>query len=140
MIVVLLFVSALGAETNTPSGSSMNQAEWNSLVGAILGSIVTSAFNENFLPDHLRVNVTRTDRIAVQTSRIRARVAVRLSESLEDFEIICQQEHFSPEAFLNVEKELKQKGWDAHWIPARRGGGSGECGEHSKGYLYVKLK
>ena len=141
-LVLLLLSSYTGGVggSETPSGASstsFDQMNWNRFVESILGGVWVTSFGEHFTPTYFAANVTRETRISVQTNRLRARVAVRLMDSLENTEIICQQEHFSAESFQQLEAELKTKGWDAHWIPKTL---EKECGSQSKGFLFVNLK
>jgi hypothetical protein len=129
--LILSFLSISLAE------ESFDQMNWNRIVSDILGGIWVTSFGEHFTPEYFTANVTREHRINVQANRLRARVGMRLMESLESSEIICQQDHFSIDVFILMEKELKQKGWDAHWIPKTL---VEECGPQSKGFLYVKIK
>lgn len=133
IFLILSFLSISFAE----SSSSFDQMSWNLGVERLLGGIWVNEFGSHFTPAYFAANVTRETRLMGQFSRLRARVGTRLIESLESSEIICQQDYFSVEAFVQVEKELKEKGWDAHWIPKTL---PDECGLQSKGFLYVKLK
>lgn len=135
-LLILFFVVFCVAEA--PDGASaFDQSKWNRGVAEILGSFWITSFGDQFTPQNFVANITRESRLLIQCNRLRARVGRRLAESLEDSEIICQQDYFSVEAFVQVEKELKEKGWDVHWIPKTL---ERECGPQSKGFLYVKLK
>jgi len=133
-LVFLIFVTIVFAETSSPP---FDQMKWNYDVGNILGNIWVKQFGDHFTPQYFAANMTRDMRIEKQCIRLRARVGTRLIETLDDTEIICQDSHFSVEAFLQVEKELKEKGWDAHWIPKTL---EKECGRRSRGFLFVKIK
>lgn len=134
-ILLICVLARLAFSDATPP--AFDQMTWNIGMQKIIQGIWISEFGANFTPSYFAANVTRENRIASQCHRLRARVGLRLAESLDDSQIICQQEHFSPEAFLQIEKELIQKGWDAHWIAKTL---VDECGSQSKGFLYVKLK
>lgn len=142
LVFLILGLISCCVASEAPGGASsessppFDQMGWNRYVGEVLVNIWSSGFGTDFTPIKAN-NRTRETRIATQTHRLRARVAARLLDSLETTEIICQQESYSEDAFLQVEKELKERGWDVHWIPKRL---SEECGPQSRGFLFVKLR
>lgn len=135
-LILGLIAGVLSSEAPSGASSEFDQMGWNRYVGEVLVNIWSSGFGTDFTPIKAN-NRTRETRIATQTHRLRARVAARLLDSLETTEIICQQESYSEDAFLQVEKELKERGWDVHWIPKRL---TEECGPQSRGFLFVKLR
>jgi hypothetical protein len=142
-LILGLIACCVASENVNPGGassegvsSSFDQMGWNRYVGEVLVNIWSSGFGTDFTPIKAN-NRTRETRIATQTHRLRAQVAARLLDSLETTEIICQNGSYSEDAFLQVEKELKEKGWDIHWIPKRL---TEECGPQSRGFLFVQMK
>jgi len=130
-VLVFLVHSVFGEE------SVFDQNKWNKAVETVLSSVVSGPFASHFTPEEMQAKVSREDRIRMQTNRLRAHVGIRLSESLSDFEIIHPFDHISTEVFLIVEKELREKGWNANWIPLATGY---QHFDGSKGYLFVSLK
>lgn len=134
-LLIFFIVGILLVKADPPP--PFDQMKWNYDVGNILDNIWVKQFGNHFTPQYFAANMTREMRIEKQCIRLRAHVGTRLIETLDDTEIICQTNHFSVDAFLQVEKELKEKGWDAHWIPKTL---EKECGRRSRGFLFVKIK
>lgn len=126
LLVVCMLVVGVYSEEPT---------EWMRAVDAHLATLVASAFTEHFTPKNMTERVLPKDRLEMQVKRLRARVGIRLSESLEEYEIICPFEHIGHKAFETVEQELRAHRWSAFWLPRET---HPKCGGF-RGYMFVHL-
>lgn len=139
LIVSVCFVivaSAASAAEATNPPPPFDQPAWNRAVENLLGALIMGPYADHFTPGNVTQREDRETRLKMQVNRLRARVGTRLSESLNDYEIICPFDHISGEAFVAVEQELRAKGWHAHWLPNER---VRVCGG-VKGFLLVSFK
>lgn len=136
LIVVALSCITVALAAETAAVPTFDQASWNRAVENLLGAIIMGPFADHFTPGNITQQGNRDDRLRMQVNRLRARVGIRLAESLNDYEIICPFDHIGREAFALVEQELRAKGWYAHWVTGER---VRVCGG-AKGFLFVSLK
>jgi len=132
LILLLSLVIVYAEETK----AIFDQTKWNQAVENILSALVSNGFPEHFKPDEIQERVSSEDRIKMQTNRLRGHIGNRLAESMKRYEIICPFSHIGNEAFVQVEKELRQKGWNATWVPDEK---IETCGGHT-GFLLVSIK